>query len=66
MGCSRVKVKPSTGRPRPLRLLGAIDTLRIPTDEILDLDPTLETLENLNTPEAYETALANLRRGEPR
>jgi len=56
----------AASRPRPLHLLEAIDTLRIPTDEILDLDPTLEALENLNTREAYGAALAKLRRGEPR
>ncbi|MFV1958159.1 MAG: molybdenum cofactor guanylyltransferase [Planctomycetota bacterium] len=55
----------AAGRPRPLHLLEEVDALHVPTDEILDLDPALETLENLNTPEAYEAALARLRRETP-
>lgn len=52
------------GRPRPFFLFEASDTRFVSPEELLDdealrrLDPELHCLDNLNTPEDYEAALA--------
>jgi molybdopterin-guanine dinucleotide biosynthesis protein A len=45
------------GQRRPLHLIEACDTVEIPVAELRAVDPELASLENLNTPEAYERAL---------
>jgi len=49
------------GRPRPLFLLEEVETVRVPADVVRRVDPDLDTLENLNTEDAYERALARYR-----
>jgi molybdopterin-guanine dinucleotide biosynthesis protein A len=39
-------------------LLKKIRTRRIATEELVDIDPELESLRNLNTPADYHAALA--------
>ncbi|MCO6454244.1 MAG: molybdenum cofactor guanylyltransferase [Pirellulaceae bacterium] len=39
-------------------LLDRVDRLLVPADELRDIDPTLESLANINTPGAYLDALA--------
>ncbi len=45
-------------RLRPTELFDLVLTNRVPTDELRAVDPTLETLRNLNRPEDYLTALS--------
>jgi molybdopterin-guanine dinucleotide biosynthesis protein A len=45
------------GRSRPAFLFDAVPTRVVPADQLLDVDPTLQTLRNLNTPAEYEAAL---------
>lgn len=52
------------GRARPAFLFDAVPTRVVTADELLDVDPTLETLRNLNTPTEYEAALRADRGGE--
>lgn len=42
---------------RPLHLYERVSTIRVPEQALRAVDPRLETLENLNTQEAYEAAL---------
>ena len=44
-------------RPRPFFLFEAVPTRVVGADELADVDPTFQTLRNLNTPEEYEAAL---------
>ncbi|MFV2068993.1 MAG: molybdenum cofactor guanylyltransferase [Pirellulales bacterium] len=44
-------------RLRPIYLFDEVDTLEVPVEELRDVDPQLETLENVNRPEQYRTAL---------
>ena len=44
-------------RLRPLFLFDAVPARVVEAAELLDVDPTLQTLRNLNTPEDYEAAL---------
>ncbi len=44
-------------RRRPVYLFDEVPTVRIGDDELQQVDPKLDTLANLNTPEAYEAAL---------
>lgn len=44
-------------RRRPLFLLNESNSLRVPVDELRDVDPNLDTLRNVNTPEDYEAIL---------
>jgi molybdenum cofactor guanylyltransferase len=44
-------------RLRPVFLFETVSTRLIRADELLDVDPTLQSLRNLNTPEDYELAL---------
>jgi molybdopterin-guanine dinucleotide biosynthesis protein A len=45
------------GRMRPVYLFDEVATREIAVDELRDVDPQLLTLENLNSPESYESAL---------
>ena len=45
------------GRMRPTFLVDAVKTRIVTEDELKEIDPTLDTLRNLNTPEDYEQAL---------
>jgi molybdopterin-guanine dinucleotide biosynthesis protein A len=53
------------GRPRPFFLFAAAPTRVVEAAELLDADPTLQTLRNLNTPEDYDSALRDLADSEP-
>lgn len=44
-------------RLRPIYLFDEVDTLEIPVDQLRDVDPKLDTLENINRPEQYRAAL---------
>jgi molybdenum cofactor guanylyltransferase len=44
-------------RLRPSDLFGAVPTRIVEAAELADVDPTFESLRNLNTPEEYEAAL---------
>ena len=46
------------GRRRPVFLFEELPTCRVPVEDLLDLDPRLDTLRNLNRPEDYFAALA--------
>ena len=45
------------GRQRPLFLFEQVDTVLIPTQDLLSADPKLSSLLNLNQPEDYLDAL---------
>jgi molybdopterin-guanine dinucleotide biosynthesis protein A len=45
------------GRRRPLDLFGKQRTREVEASELADVDPTLQSLRNLNTPEEYDAAL---------
>jgi molybdopterin-guanine dinucleotide biosynthesis protein A len=45
------------GRLRPFFLFEAVPTRVVGEAELQDVDPTFQTLRNLNTPEDYEAAL---------
>lgn len=49
----------STDRLRPADLASGLPTVSIGADELSDVDPTLETIRNINTPEEYARALAD-------
>ena len=44
-------------RLRPLFLFEAEPTRVVSAEELRDVDPTMQTLRNLNTPEDYQAAL---------
>jgi molybdopterin-guanine dinucleotide biosynthesis protein A len=44
-------------RLRPVYLFNAVRTRRILPEELADVDPGLESLANVNTPEEYRAAL---------
>jgi molybdopterin-guanine dinucleotide biosynthesis protein A len=46
-------------RLRPVFLFEAVRTRRVKPDEMVGVDPGLQTLRNLNTPEDYRAALAD-------
>ncbi len=50
-------------RLRPYFLFDAVPTRVVESDELADVDPTFQTLRNLNTPEDYEAALRGLAAG---
>jgi molybdopterin-guanine dinucleotide biosynthesis protein A len=45
------------GRLRPFFLFEAVPTRVVGPEELADVDPTFQTLRNLNTPEGYQAAL---------
>jgi molybdenum cofactor guanylyltransferase len=47
-------------RLRPVFLFDAVPTRVVTADELADVDPTFETLRNLNTPADYEQALRDV------
>ena len=49
-------------RRRPVYLFEEVETVRVPEAVLRRFDPELASLDNLNTPEAYERALARLAR----
>jgi molybdenum cofactor guanylyltransferase len=48
-------------RMRPVFLFDAVPTRIVQANELTDIDPTLQSLRNLNTPEDYQTALRDLK-----
>lgn len=48
------------GRLRPFFLFEAVPTRVVGAEELADVDPTFQTLRNLNTPEEYEAALGEV------
>jgi molybdopterin-guanine dinucleotide biosynthesis protein A len=50
-------------RLRPIFLMEAVRTRVVAVEEVLDADPALQTIHNLNTPEDYHEALAEWLRG---
>jgi molybdopterin-guanine dinucleotide biosynthesis protein A len=48
-------------RRRPIFLYDEVETVRVPAAVLRSVDPELDSLANLNTPAAYERALARLR-----
>ena len=48
-------------RLRPMFLFDAVPTRVVVAEELVDVDPTFETLRNLNTPEDYERAVKESR-----
>jgi molybdopterin-guanine dinucleotide biosynthesis protein A len=45
-------------RLRPIFLMEAVRTRVVAVEELLGADPALQTIQNLNTPEDYQEALA--------
>ena len=52
-----VRRRLNADRLRVLDLLPLLDTLIVDADQFRDVDPTLQSLRNVNTPEDYEQAL---------
>jgi molybdenum cofactor guanylyltransferase len=50
----------SENRLRPVFLFDAVATRVVQAEELSDVDPTFETLRNLNTPEDYEQAVRDV------
>jgi molybdopterin-guanine dinucleotide biosynthesis protein A len=50
----------ATGRSALVDLVDAVRTRLVTADELCDVDSELDTLRNLNTPEDYKAALADL------
>ena len=50
----------AAGRRRPVFLFDEVNTTRVTDEQLRLVDPELRSLENVNTPEAYEAALAQL------
>ena len=48
-------------RMRPVFLFDAVPTRVVQANELIDIDPTLQSLRNLNTPEDYQAALRDLK-----
>jgi molybdopterin-guanine dinucleotide biosynthesis protein A len=48
------------GRMRPVFLFDAVPTRVVQADELAEVDPTFQTLRNLNTPEEYEAAVRDI------
>lgn len=48
----------AANRMRPVFLFDEVETRRVPIDQLKDIDPQLDTLMNLNTPEDYWKALS--------
>jgi molybdopterin-guanine dinucleotide biosynthesis protein A len=52
-------------RPRPVFLFESLPTRVVAAAELIDVDPTLQSLRNLNTPADYEAALRDLTSADP-
>jgi len=48
----------AANRRRPALLLDQLPTRRVSAEELADVDPQLQSLTNVNTPDEYEAALA--------
>ncbi|NUQ65883.1 MAG: molybdenum cofactor guanylyltransferase [Pirellulales bacterium] len=48
-------------RRRPVFLFERVRTRRVTAEELADMDPELQSLQNTNTPEAYRAALERMR-----
>jgi molybdopterin-guanine dinucleotide biosynthesis protein A len=65
----RLNVREAVGRLlaenrlRPFFLFEAVPTRVVEADELADVDPTFQTLRNLNTPEDYQAALRDAASG---
>jgi molybdenum cofactor guanylyltransferase len=55
--CEAVRRLLADNRLRPFFLFEAVPTRVVDAAELMDVDPTFQTLRNLNTPEDYEAAL---------
>lgn len=53
----RIEALLGADRRRPVFLFDEVRTRRIVPEELLDVDPLLDSLTNVNTPEAYREAL---------
>ncbi len=53
----RVEGLLAAGHSRPAALFGLVSTRRVLPDELADVDPRLDSLFNVNTPEEYRAAL---------
>jgi molybdopterin-guanine dinucleotide biosynthesis protein A len=53
------------GRLRPFFLFEAVPTRVVEPEELSEVDPTFQSLRNLNTPEEYETALRDIAHQDP-
>ena len=53
----------AANRMRPVFLFDAVPTRIVHADELIDIDPTLESLRNVNTPEEYEQAVRDYAMG---
>ncbi len=51
----------AAGRVRPVFLFDQVRTRRITADELADVDPELESLMNVNSPEDYAAALERMK-----
>jgi molybdopterin-guanine dinucleotide biosynthesis protein A len=51
-------------RLRPVFLFESVSTRLVESHELIDIDPKMQSLRNLNTPEDYEKALSDLKGGE--
>jgi molybdopterin-guanine dinucleotide biosynthesis protein A len=51
----------ANNRLRPVFLFETVPTRLVESQELLDIDPTLQSLRNLNTPEDYEQALSDFK-----
>jgi molybdopterin-guanine dinucleotide biosynthesis protein A len=52
----------AANRLRPAFLFDALPTIRVSSDQLLDVDPQFLSLRNLNTPEEYESVLREFAR----
>lgn len=50
----------ASGSAAPRDLIGRVATRRVAAEKLADVDPELESLRNINTPDDYEAALATL------
>ena len=50
----------ANNRRRPIFLYDQVRTIKVHVDELRDVDPNLDTLQNLNTPEEYAAAIARI------
>ena len=51
----------ANNRLRPVFLFETVSTRLVESHELLDIDPSLQSLRNLNTPEDYEQALSDFK-----
>jgi len=54
----RVEQLLAENRRRPVYLFDVVRTRRVKAEELIDVDPELDSLFNVNTPEEYTSALS--------